>query len=43
MRKEHGVLARNALNPLSNFRDLERPLAPLFEDNIIVEDIPVTI
>jgi len=28
---------------LSNFRDLERPLAPLFEDNVIVEDIPVTI
>jgi DNA polymerase-4 len=28
---------------LSNFRDLERPLAPLFEDNVIVEDTPVTI
>jgi DNA polymerase-4 len=28
---------------LSNFRDLERPLAPLFEDNVIVKDIPVTI
>jgi DNA polymerase IV len=29
---------------LSNFRDLERPpLAPLFEDNVFVEDIPVTI
>jgi DNA polymerase IV len=28
---------------LSNFRNLERPLAPLFENNFIVEDIPVTI
>jgi DNA polymerase IV len=28
---------------LSNFRDLERPLAPLFEDNVIVEDILVMI
>jgi hypothetical protein len=28
---------------LSNFRDIDRPSSPLFEDNVTVEDIAVTI
>jgi DNA polymerase-4 len=38
-----GCLFRLVGVGLSNFRDIDRPSSPLFEDNVIVEDIPVAI